>query len=74
MPLTKYQVKERLGHGAVSQIAEVTGKSKSHVSRVLNEKRSDPEVAKVVARRLRTKLSELPERYYREPLAAEVAA
>lgn len=71
MPLTKHEVKERLGHGAMQQIATELGLSKSHVSRVLNEERPDRRVAVRVARRLRAKLADLPPRYYlAEPLRA----
>lgn len=74
MPLTKYEVKERLGHGSVNEIAAKVGLSKSHVSRVLNEQRPDRRVAVVVARRLRVRLADLPERFYREVPVTTAAA
>lgn len=74
MPLTKHEVKERLGHGSMKQIAAVAGLSKSHVSRVLNEERPDRRVAVIVARRLRVKLIDLPVRMYQELPAATTAA
>jgi predicted nucleic acid-binding protein len=66
MPLTKDEVKERLGRGGATAIALAANRSKSHVSRVLDEQRSDRRVAVAVARRLRVKLSDLPVRYCRE--------
>lgn len=74
MPLTKYEVKERLGHGCVRRIAESLSLSEGHVSQVLNERRTDRRVAVWVSRRLRVKLTDLPERYHRELSAATVAA
>lgn len=70
MPLSKYEIKERLGHGGVSAVAAAVGRSVSHVSRVLNEKRSDRRVAVAVARRLKLRLADLPTRYLGEQTAA----
>ncbi len=66
MGLTRYEVKERLGFGGQKRIAQSLGLSEGHVSQVLNERRTDRRVAVAVARRIRTKLTDLPERYYRE--------
>lgn len=70
MSLTRYEIKERLGHGGVSAVANQLGLSVSHVSRVLNEKRTDRRVALAVARRLRLRLTDLPLRYISDRPAA----
>lgn len=70
MPLSRYEIKERLGHGGVSAVAAALGLSVSHVSRVLNEKRSDRRVALAVARKLRIRLADLPTRYLGDRSAA----
>lgn len=73
MTLSKYEVKERLGHGSVRQLARSLGLSEGHVSQVLNERRTDRRVAVAVARRLRVKLVDLPARYHTEVPAASAA-
>ena len=74
MGLTKYEVKERLGFGAQKRIAQALGLSEGHVSMVLNERRTDRRVAVAVAHRIRAKLVDLPERYYREAPVTTAAA
>lgn len=63
MALSVSDVKERLGHGGVSEIAKASGRSVSHVSRVLNGERADRQVARRVARRLGVRLADLPAEY-----------
>lgn len=63
MPLSKHEVKERLGYGALTQIAKATGRALGHVSQVVNGKRPDRKVARAIARRLRLKLIDLPPEY-----------
>lgn len=42
IPLTRWQRKERLGHGGVTRLAQIAGVHTSYVSQVLNgRKRSD---------------------------------
>lgn len=52
MALTRWERKERLGHGAVKEIAAATERSEAHVSRVVNGHRRDRVVEVAVARRL----------------------
>lgn len=59
MPLSKYERKEKLGHGAVKEIATATKRSEGHVSQVINEKRRDRVVEVAVARRLQMPVDEV---------------
>ena len=59
MALTKWERKERLGHGAVKEIAEATDRSEGHVSQVINGKRRDRVVEVAVARRLQMPVDEV---------------
>lgn len=52
MALSKWERKERLGHGAIREIAKATTRSEGHVSQVVNGKRRDRVVEVAVARRL----------------------
>jgi hypothetical protein len=64
MPLTKWERKEKLGHGAAVKIAAQVGKDHSHVSRVIAGERSDREVEVVVARRLHVPVREAFPEFY----------
>jgi hypothetical protein len=72
MPLTKWERKEKLGHGAATRIAKKLGKAQSHVSRVILGERSDREVEVVVARKLHMRVVDaFPEFYQKvEPAVA----
>lgn len=70
MALTLHEVKERLGHGAVSMVAKACGRTVGHTSQVLSGKRPDRVVARHVARRLRVSLADLPAEYLRQTQAA----
>lgn len=59
MALTKWERKERLGFGAVQAIATATGRSKGHVSQVINGKRRDRVVEVAAARRLQLPVDEV---------------
>jgi len=59
MALTRWERKERLGHGAAKKIAEATDRSESHVSMVINEKRRDRVVEVAIARRLQMPVDEV---------------
>lgn len=59
MALSKWERKERLGHGAVKEIAEATERSEGHVSQVINGKRRDRVVEVAVARRLQLPVDEV---------------
>ncbi|MDP9202347.1 MAG: hypothetical protein M3P26_10520 [Gemmatimonadota bacterium] len=71
MPLTRWERKERLGHGAATEIAAKLGKSQSHVSRVLAGQRSDRKVEVVAARRLRVPVSEAFPEFYPKAAATQ---
>lgn len=53
MPLSRWDRKALLPHGAVTQIASRTGRAKSHVSSVIHGHRRDRRVEVAVARLLR---------------------
>lgn len=59
MALSKYERKEKLGHGAVKEIAAATGRSEGHVSQVINGKRRDRVVEVAAARRLQMSVDEV---------------
>lgn len=59
MALTKWERKEKLGHGAVKDIATTTERSEGHVSQVINGKRRDRVVEVAVARRLQMPVDEV---------------
>jgi hypothetical protein len=59
MALTKWERKERLGHGAVKEIAQATQRSEGHVSQVINGKRRDRVVEVAAARRLQMPVDEV---------------
>lgn len=59
MALTKWERKEKLGHGAVKAIAEATELSEGHVSMVISGKRRDRVVEVAVARRLQMPVDEV---------------
>lgn len=59
MALTKWERKERLGHGAVKDIATATARSEGHVSQVINGKRRDRVVEVAAARRLQMPVDEV---------------
>lgn len=59
MALTKWERKERLGHGAVKEIATATERAEGHVSMVINGKRRDRVVEVAVARRLQMPVDEV---------------
>jgi hypothetical protein len=59
MALTKWERKEKLGHGAVREIAGATELSEGHVSQVINGKRRDRVVEVAVARRLQMPVDEV---------------
>lgn len=76
MPLTKWDRKERLGHGAATEIAKKLGKDQSHVSRVILGERRDREVEVVVARRLRMRVVDAFPEFYpgkADPVPATLA-
>lgn len=64
MSLTRYEIKERLGHGGARRVARALGLSDGHVSMVINERRTDRRVATAIARRIQVRLADLPVRYY----------
>jgi hypothetical protein len=66
MPLTKWDRKERLGHGAATEIAKKLGKDQSHVSRVILGERRDREVEVAVARRIRTRVVDAFPEFYQK--------
>lgn len=70
MALTKWERKERLGHGAATRIAKKIGKSQPHVSRVILGERQDREVEVVVARKLRMPVAEAFPEFYQQTTAA----
>ncbi len=70
MPLTKWERKEKLGHGAATKIAKKLGKDQSHVSRVILGERSDREVEVVIARKLRMKVTDAFPEFYQKPETA----
>lgn len=53
MPMTRWERKEALGHGALVFVARRAERSLGHVSRVVNGTRRDKRVEKEVARRLK---------------------
>lgn len=59
MALTRWERKERLGHGAVKELAAATQRSEGHVSQVVNGKRRDRVVEVAVARRLQMPVDEV---------------
>lgn len=66
MPLSKWERKERLGHGAATKIAEKVGRSQPHVSRVISGERPDRKVEVAVARMLGLPVTEVFPEYYAE--------
>lgn len=72
MPLTRWERKARLGHGAVSEIARREKQPISVVSEVLNGRRRNRKVEVAIARRLRMRHADVfPPRD--EEIAAAVA-
>jgi hypothetical protein len=59
MTLTANEIKERLGWGGVTRIAEATGTKKGHVSQVINGLRRHRKVEVAVARRIRVRVDEV---------------
>jgi hypothetical protein len=66
MPLTRWERKARLKHGAGRSIAKRCRRAESHVSEVIAGHRRDPVVEKEVARRMKLSVEEafgpMPER------------
>lgn len=59
MPLTRWERKEQLGHGALKKIAKRTERSPGHVTHVVAGHRRDKRVEKEVARRLKLPVDEV---------------
>jgi hypothetical protein len=59
MPMSRWDRKALLPHGAVTQIAQRTGRAKSHVSSVIHGHRRDRRVEVAVARLLRLPVDEV---------------
>lgn len=59
MPLTPDEIKEKLGKGGVTRIAEITETTKGHVSQVLHRTRRHRKVEVVIARKCRMRVDEL---------------
>lgn len=48
IPLTRWQRKERLGHGGVKRIAEIAGVDSGFVSRVLNGRQRNERIEQLI--------------------------
>lgn len=59
MTLTPDEIKERLGKGGVTRVAEETETTKGHVSQVIHRTRRHRKVEVVVARRCRMRADDL---------------
>ncbi len=57
--LDKYEIKKRLGHGAVTRIAKQTGRTIGHVSQVLSGDRRDRKVEVAASRKLGLRVDEV---------------
>ncbi len=70
MPISRFERKEKLGHGGVSEIARRTGLGVSTVSMVLNGHIRNRKIEVAIARKLRVKVTDaFPEHYAAPPVS-----
>jgi len=64
MGLSRWERKEKLGHGGVTEIAKKTGRSVAYASEVISGKKRNREIEVATARKLRVKVADAFPEFY----------